>query len=65
MFHAIEGSGTASIGSMHYDWRERDTFCAPGFAAIALRNASPTAPAFLIVADESPVHRALGLYEVR
>jgi gentisate 1,2-dioxygenase len=30
-----------------------------------VRNASSTEPAFFFVADESPLHRKLGVYEVR
>jgi gentisate 1,2-dioxygenase len=32
---------------------------------VTLHNASATEPAFLFVADESPLHRKLGVYEVR
>jgi gentisate 1,2-dioxygenase len=64
-FHVVEGSGGARIDAWESAWTQGDTFCAPCFAAIELANASPDAPAFLIVADEAPLHRALGLYEVR
>jgi gentisate 1,2-dioxygenase len=42
-----------------------DTCCAPGYTPVTLRNLSSDQPAFLFMADESPLHRKLGLYEVR
>lgn len=37
----------------------------PGYTPITLSNASASAPAFLFVADETPLHQKLGLFEVR
>lgn len=65
VFHIVEGSGSVEIRGQKFDWKEADTFCSPGFSTISLKNASATAPAYMIVADESPVHKKLGLYEVR
>jgi gentisate 1,2-dioxygenase len=44
---------------------QADTCCAPGYTAVTLRNPSADQPAFLFVADESPLHRKLGVYENR
>ncbi len=44
---------------------EADTCCARPFAAVRLVKRSADAPAFLFVADESPLHRKLGIHEVR
>jgi gentisate 1,2-dioxygenase len=44
---------------------EADTCCAPGYQPVTLRNPQADRPAFLFVADESPLHRKLGVYEVR
>lgn len=44
---------------------ETDTCCAPGYTAVTLVNRAAGAPAFLFLADESPLHRKLGLYETR
>ena len=44
---------------------EADTCCAPGYCAVTLGNASAVAPAFLFIADETPLHRKLGVYETR
>ena len=48
-----------------FDLKEADTCCIPGYTATTLTNASASAPAFLFIADESPLHRKLGVYEVR
>jgi len=42
-----------------------DTFCAPGLATVRLANRSRHAPAHLVMADESPLQRKLGVYEER
>ncbi len=63
VFHLIEGSAVASIGDQRFALSEADTCCAPGYTAVTLTNASADAPAFLFIADESPLHRKLGVYE--
>lgn len=65
VFHLIDGAAEARIGAERYALSRADTCCAPGFTAVTLANASPSDPAFLFVADESPLHRKLGLHEVR
>ena len=65
VFHAIEGCATAQAEGQSFVLAEADTCCAPGYTATTLANASPTAPAFLFIADEAPLHRKLGVYEVR
>ena len=44
---------------------EADTCCAPGYTETRLRNRSVDAPAFLFIADETPLHRKLGVFENR
>lgn len=44
---------------------QADTCCAPGYCAIDLTNPSSAEDTVLFIADESPLHRKLGLYEVR
>ena len=44
---------------------EADTCFAPGYSAVSLRNASSDQPAFIFIADESPLHRKLGVLENR
>ncbi|HEY1326105.1 MAG TPA: cupin domain-containing protein [Casimicrobiaceae bacterium] len=65
VFHVVEGTGQARIGDTELRFEAADTFCAPGLAPIALANASARAPLFVVVADESPVHRKLGVLETR
>ncbi len=65
VFHLIEGGAEAAIDSDGFGLNEGDTCCAPGYADISLRNRSSTVPCFLFIADESPLHRKLGVYEVR
>ena len=65
VFHQIEGSTRVSIGETAFDLAEADTCCAPGYTEVVLRNASADAPSFLFLADESPLHRKLGVYENR
>ena len=42
-----------------------DTCCMPGYTRAQLVNQSRDQPAFVFVADESPLHRKLGVYEER
>ena len=65
VFHIIEGGVTARIDESEFTLTEADTCCAPGYASITLQNRSASAPAFLFIADESPLHRKLGIYESR
>jgi gentisate 1,2-dioxygenase len=64
VFHVIEGSASVKIDQHDFALAEADTCCAPGYTAITLTNRSADRPAFLFVADESPLHRKLGVYEV-
>jgi gentisate 1,2-dioxygenase len=65
VFHVVEGAGEARIGEQDMRFDTADTFCAPGLAATRIANGSGRDPLFLVVADESPVHRKLGVFEVR
>jgi gentisate 1,2-dioxygenase len=66
VFHAIEGAaGLRTDDGDAFDLGAADTACVPGYTGVTLRNASSTEPAFFFVADESPLHRKLGVYEVR
>jgi len=65
VFHVIEGSATADIDGTRFAMTEADTCCAPGYCAVSLANGSRDNPAFLFIADESPLHRKLGVYEQR
>jgi gentisate 1,2-dioxygenase len=65
VFHLIEGAAELRIDDATFPLAEADTCCAPGFAQVSLKNGSADTPAFVFIADESPLHKKLGLYEVR
>jgi gentisate 1,2-dioxygenase len=44
---------------------EADTCCAPGYEAVTLKNPDANKPTFIFIADESPLHRKLGVFENR
>jgi gentisate 1,2-dioxygenase len=65
VFHLIEGSLGVQVEAQSFTLAEADTCCAPGYAAVQLANRSSDRPAFLFIADESPLHRKLGVFEDR
>jgi gentisate 1,2-dioxygenase len=65
VFHAIEGAATVQVQDQRFALATADTCCAPGYCAVTLTNASPRAPSFLFIADETPLHRKLGVFETR
>jgi gentisate 1,2-dioxygenase len=66
VFHQIEGRAEVTVeGHAPFMLAQADTACAPGYTSVTLRNLSAGEPAFLFMADESPLHRKLGVYEVR
>ena len=65
VFHVVEGDGEAEIDGVEFRLEQSDSFCAPGLARIRIANRLGSKPLYLIGADESPVHRKLGLYEER
>ena len=65
VFHVIEGAVGMSCQGASFELIEADTACAPGYEAVTLRNQHPDQASFVFMADESPLHRKLGVYEVR
>jgi len=65
VFHLIEGGITAEVEGQTFPLAEAATCCAPGYTAVTLRNRHADQPAFVFVADEAPLHKKLGLFEVR
>jgi gentisate 1,2-dioxygenase len=65
VFHVIEGAVTVVIDDDNFSLAQADTCCAPGFVSVTLRNSSSRAPAFIFIADETPLHRKLGVFESR
>ena len=65
VFHVIEGQIEARIADQPFTLAAADTCCMPGYTRAQLVNHSRDQPAFVFVADESPLHRKLGVYEER
>jgi gentisate 1,2-dioxygenase len=65
VFHQIEGSADIDVEGHAFTLAGAETACAPGYTAVSLRNRSDTDAAFIFMADESPLHRKLGVYENR
>jgi gentisate 1,2-dioxygenase len=65
VFHLIEGAADVQVEDQCFALTEADTCCAPGYTAVSLTNRSATAPAFLFIADETPLHKKLGVFEIR
>jgi len=65
VFHQIEGHSEARIADRAFVLDEADTACAPGYTEVALRNRSSAWPSFIFMADETPLHRKLGVFENR
>jgi len=65
VFHVIEGAIAVGMEDHNFSLAEADTCCAPGFASVTLRNSSSRAPAFIFIADETPLHKKLGVFESR
>ncbi len=65
VFHLIEGAADVQIAEQRFTLAEADTCCAPGYTAVTLVNRSADAPAFIFIADETPLHKKLGVFERR
>ncbi|WP_137895899.1 cupin domain-containing protein [Ramlibacter sp. 2FC] len=65
VFHLIEGGVDVKVEDQAFTLAEADTCCAPGYSAVTLKNRQSDRPSFVFVADESPLHRKLGVYENR
>ena len=63
IFHVVEGNGQVVVDNSNtIEWIEKDTVSVPGYTNITLINKSSGSPAFLISADEEPLHSYLGIY---
>ena len=65
VFHVIEGSVAIEVLDSTFTLVEADTCCAPGYECVSLRNLQDKQPTFIFIADESSLHRKLGVYESR
>ena len=44
---------------------DADTCCIPGYEPITLKNLCADRPSFVFIADDAPLQKKLGVYEVR
>jgi gentisate 1,2-dioxygenase len=65
VFHLIEGAAQVIVEDQPFSLAEGDTCCAPGYSSVTLSNPSAAEPAFLFIADETPLHQKLGVFEDR
>jgi gentisate 1,2-dioxygenase len=65
VFHQIEGASSVTVDGTALAMAGADTCCAPGYSEVVLANRSATEPAFLFIADETPLHTKLGVFENR
>ena len=65
VFHLIEGGVQVSQPGHECRLDEADTSCAPGYVQVTLTNLRQDQPSFVFMADESPLQKKLGIYEVR
>ncbi|HEX5394466.1 MAG TPA: cupin domain-containing protein [Rhodocyclaceae bacterium] len=64
VLHVVEGAGSAHVDDARHNFGEADTLAVPTHADVVLSNASSSAPAYLFMVDDAPLHRKLGIYEV-
>ena len=65
VFHVIEGGVNVEVGLQRFTLAQADTCCTPGYTAVTLSNLSGNTPAFVFIADETPLHKKLGVFEIR
>jgi gentisate 1,2-dioxygenase len=65
VFHLIEGAAQVQVLDKTFALAEADTCCTPGYEAVTLKNLLADQPAFIFMADESPLHHKMGVYEDR
>ena len=65
VFHVIEGSVNARIEDHVFALVEADTCCSPGYTTVILSNGFSDKPSFVFIADETPLHKKLGIFEIR
>lgn len=63
VFHVISGSGVSTINGVTHEWKAKDTFSAPVFAAMT--HEALDRDAFLIRIHDAPLQERLGYYEER
>lgn len=65
VFHVIEGSVRIRVEDQTFTLTEADTCCSPGYSAVSLLTLAADKSTFIFIADETPLHRKLGVFESR
>ena len=65
VFHQIDGAADVKLEGHQFSLDETDTCCIPGYTPVTLANRSADQPAHVFIADDAPLQKKLGLYEVR
>ena len=61
LYHVFRGQGSTTIGDIHFDWQEGDSFVAPLWKYHRHENRHAQ-PAILFVMNDQPLMEALGFY---
>jgi gentisate 1,2-dioxygenase len=65
VFHQIEGGTEVAAAGKAFRLADADTCCIPGYETIVLQNLVADRPSFVFIADDAPLQKKLGVYEVR
>jgi gentisate 1,2-dioxygenase len=65
VFHQIEGSTEVTAAGQNFRLVDADTCCIPGYEPITLTNLAGDRPSFVFIADDAPLQKKLGVYEIR
>ena len=65
VFHVIEGAVAVGIDDQNFTPRRSRHVLRAGLRERDVAQRSSRAPAFLFIADETPLHRKLGVFESR
>ena len=65
VFHQIEGGTEVTGAGQSFCLADADTCCIPGYETIVLKNLAADRPSFVFIADDAPLQKKLGVYEVR
>ena len=65
VFHQVEGAADVTLEGHQFSLSGADTCCIPGYTPLTISNRSTDLPAFVFIADDAPLQKKLGVYEVR
>ena len=65
VFHQIEGGTEITGAGKKFQLADADTCCIPGYEPITLTNLAGDRPSFVFIADDAPLQKKLGVYEIR